>query len=129
MSDEHSFVAEKKHIMIFRTKTGDFVVGTDDLESLGRASWFKEYLGIDMNEQIGTRRVARPSSPDDELKIVAEGVEKELKFAQPRPVPPVRRPQPSYMDVNPNQMTQELWDSLTEQQKQQWYVAWLPATS
>jgi hypothetical protein len=98
---------EKRHVMVFKTSSGEVVVGTNDLTELSSQDWFREFLNI---------RIERKSEPVYERP-------------QPRPQPqPVQRPvmqprrpaQPAFVEYNSDTMTEQIWNQMDESQRKEW---------
>jgi len=103
MADERLFDA-KQHVFVLRSRNGEVVVGTDNLKELSTTDWFREFLGLDL------------------VRAVPKEVREEQVQRVATPLSPLGRriPSPSFLDVVPDKMSQQMWDSLSPEQQQQW---------
>lgn len=90
--------ADKQHVLLFRTRSGELLLGTNRLDEVAVQSWFRQFLNILVEE----RQSAVPSS------------------APARP--PVRSVNP--MDIAPDAMNDQVWETLTADQRRAYYRKW-----
>ena len=104
----------KRHVVVFQTEKGDVVFATDDLEELAQQPFFVEFMNLRPRQAV--REVEEPVQ------------QRPVSQPQPvqRPTSPVmqRRPQLDFLAIEPTAMTQELWDSLNQDQKAQYMSKW-----
>lgn len=111
------------------------IVSADSLDEFSTADWFRQFLDIGGSAvQANVRDKAAEENvvlnvEIDNLRRQIEALKKEL-----RPAPaqqPLQAPQPprtapsSFMDMNPNQMTNDIWASLSPQQQAEYQNKWL----
>jgi len=127
VSNEYTY--DKRHVLIFRTQSGEMIVGTNDLIDVSNQDWFREFLAIgraprrDMRDPQETFYQERPQAPPmvaprpvQQPQPPRQTVAQQMgQYQQPRPSMPS-----SFLDLTPQEMTMPMWESLNAQQQAQW---------
>ena len=135
----------KKHEIRFETGRGTFLLQTDDLADLSAQEWFREFLGLALERnqtqsvvQTEVRSKQIQQDLDDLRNMVLElrqspqssqqhqvRQREEQVRVQPQPQSVQAAPRlPPYMDVTPDQMTEQVWNTLMPQQRKDWMEAY-----
>lgn len=110
----------KRHVVVFTTERGEMAIATDDIEELAQQQFFREFMGLSRPV-----RYERPE-PEPERPVVRQApVQPVQQPPQQRQSPMQRRPaQTDFLQVTPDQMTQQVWESLTAQQRELYMQNW-----
>jgi hypothetical protein len=147
MSSEYMY--DKPHVLIFKTAAGEMVVGTKSIAEVAGQPWFREFMNIGGSVQLKTE--VRPEVSQEFVELQREVQElrrrqvelREQQARQPTqvqiqpvqvqsqelsPQVPVRsRTLPSsFLDVTPDIMTRDIWESFSNEQKYQWQQKYPP---
>ena len=126
------YVGAKKNIFYFQTEKGVFAIGADDPTEVAEAAWFREFLGLRKGQAIAQKEA--PLSLDDleELPDIPVPEPPKSMRAQPKLQPVFENPvfkevprQAVNIDVRPEQMTKEMWDSMKDDDRVAWRKKWL----
>ena len=126
----------KKYELVFEHPSGLVLsIATDDIYGLSEQPWFLKFFesaGLSERTQMPMQQQAAPMQTPQQRRVMQQDpYESANPFDQPRvPVPPQSMrpqqvPQPSFLEVHPNNMNVEIWGRMTEDQKQQWQQKWI----
>lgn len=146
--------SNKKHILEFRFGDKELNLGTDDIADIFAQPWFAEFLGlrsVEVRQVAPDRDSYRELAIEQQrqIRILQQQIAsmqnmqvapiQQAPVQQPvqQPSPPQQQPQPpqrpqaglrgrlqSPMDMDPNQMTEQAWVSMTPEQQQMWMQKW-----
>ena len=122
----NDFTDNKQHVLIFKTRAGDMVVGTDKLNEVSAQDWFREFLNLG---RVNYGREPEYEAPRQAPPVRAPPVQQAYQQPQPQQVPPQVQPRrlpQSFLDVTPDMMEMRIWESLTPEQQQQWTAKYNP---
>jgi 23S rRNA G2069 N7-methylase RlmK/C1962 C5-methylase RlmI len=133
----------KKHAIVLQSGDKEMRIETDDLQDLSTISWFKDFLSIKESQdaiesrdmEINALRTRLREAREELSKIKAIMVDQRSQQPvtqqappqqQMKPAPvPSPRPSRSFLDVAPDQMTREIWESFNADQQRQWSEIYL----
>lgn len=115
------------HEITIKNAIATITIRTQDITELSEADWFRQIVlpngGSEIHQSTSGSDEVRGNSP-----LVSPDFGQRPSIATPRPQPthPLQRPQPvpDFMQINPNEMSEQMWNSLTDAQKQQWMRAY-----
>lgn len=122
-------LSQKKHILVFITSAGDFVVATDNLDEVTQQRWFNELLvthgppKIVKSESLpGLPSPPQPPPQQPRLQPQRPAPVRTAQSQAQYDVSPVVNPVPpsSFLDIMPDKMAADMWKSLTVEQQGEW---------
>ena len=122
MSEMGDAMRMKKHYIMLVSREGlELAIGTDDLDEVSRQYWFRKFVEPEAYYEPPRREPRRELPPAP------------APMPAPAPIPePVQQRAPSqgipssFIDINPNEMTDNIWNALTEDQKVAYSNKWAP---
>jgi len=121
----------KKYELVFEHPNGLILsIATDDIYGLSEQSWFMRFFEA---AGLADARMPQVPVPPPQMQQQRRAMQQdpyesanpfEQRVLQPRSQP-MQVPQPSFLDVHPNQMNVDIWGRLTDEQKQQWQQKWI----
>lgn len=138
------------HIVLVMTMTRKYKIGltnqsgsremyieTDDLAELGSIRWVREYLQPSVASQDAQDTLVMSSLQEQNasLRLQVSQLRQQIQSMapqqpqQPRQQAPVQPVQPrriptSFLELDPNNMTADVWSTLGEEQRVQWMKQW-----
>jgi len=125
------YTYDKRHVLIFRTQSGEMIVGTNNLTEVSDQDWFREFLAVGRalrRDTHETRYEERPQAPPVPRPVNQQSPVQEQPPMRPQTVSQQmgqfqaqRPPMPSsFLEITPQDMTMPVWESLNAQQQAQW---------
>jgi len=120
MSEMGDAMRMKKHYIMLVSRDGmELAIGTDDLDEVSRQSWFRRFTE--------PTRYQEPDYPRERPAPRAPAPAPAPAPVPQRQAPAQRQEAPSsFIDINPNEMTDTIWGALTEDQKVAYSNKWAP---
>ena len=103
------YLANKKHVVLFRSRSGDILIGTDNLADLTRQDWFREFLNLSQLREDSRYEAKKPQQPQQ---------------SQPEVQVPKEKFIVNFMDIGPDEMTQQVWGSQSVEAQNRWMAKW-----
>jgi hypothetical protein len=136
----------KQHVFVFRTGAGELVIGTNALREIAAQDWFREFLslteGVHVPQQVQPMQISQENVAFAELqREVMELRRRQQQLQQAVQVPQQTQLQPivqeatqqmrspiprRFLDITPDVMTKEIWESLSTEQQTQWQEKYPP---
>lgn len=135
---------DKRYVLKFKAANGmEFSLGADDLSELFNQPWFSgsgmgsqraqpvQQSGVDVDRLVGILNSLEADSRwmmkkmkeiDERTQPKQESVPQSQVQSVPQQVQ--AQAQPSFLEVNPNDMTPQMWQMLNEAQKKSYYERW-----
>lgn len=128
----------KQHILVFFTTVGEFVIATDDINSIANEVWFKRFVQIYGPPKVSDKPA--PQAPAQQAPQAAprqplgpapappqqtRSMQQQAQFdTAPRPPAASQVPPSTFLDIQPDKMGRDIWESLTPEQQSQWMTRW-----
>lgn len=128
-----SMITRKAHVLAFETSAGQMVIATDSLDEVANQAWFQDFLNI-----AGMRPQQRyvpqhreypqpkpvPSMQQAQMQPMSNMSPQQQMQQMQQPVQPAVAPQQqrTFLDVNPFEMNDKVWNSLSPDQQNQWML-------
>jgi hypothetical protein len=119
-------------MLVFLTKIGEFVIATDNINEIADQGWFREFLQLH-----GPPRMEGPRSPQPAQQMrPANGypqqapqmsqMQQQVQYDMMQSRPSVARqvPASTFLEIQPDKMSRDVWESMTPEQQQQWMSRW-----
>jgi hypothetical protein len=129
---------DKKHILVFESKTMVLTMATDDISEISKQSWFQELVDqefalVEQNEPAGYMQQPPAPQQQQQRQDDARRVRDADPFSAAAPLQrsmnvsssPMRAPQPSFLSVTEDVMTTEIWNSMTPDQRRMWQEVYI----
>lgn len=115
----------KRHVLVFETDLGSLTVATDDIEDIAEKPWFRQFLNVPVQRRredvIAEENFIPTPRPQQQRSVSPASAPMPAPERQQQQVQQQIRPQAkSFMLINPEQMSKEQWDTLSQQQQQEY---------
>lgn len=126
---------EKKHMLVFLTGVGEFVIATDNINEIANEGWFREFLQLHGPPRVTERPQPQPQSqaqqplgpppmPPPNMRQQQRQQGPEQFDMRQRPPTASQVPPSSFLDIEPDKMSKDYWESMSDSQQQQWMQRW-----
>lgn len=146
---------EKKHMLVFLTGVGEFVIATDNINEIADEGWFREFLQLHGPPRVTTKpapqsvpqqpapaqqsaqrpqqpaqqsQPALPQQPLGPASVPPQAQQTQQQRAQfdttPRPPAASQVPPSTFLEIHPDKMGRDIWESLQPEQQTQWMQRW-----
>jgi hypothetical protein len=132
----NEFTYDKQHVLIFKTGAGEMIIGTNALREVAQQDWFREFLNLGGSVHVQASSQIASSQPDvsqlvEEVRQLRERQNLLTQQSQSRPVSsPAMAARPripqTFLDIDPNQMNDQVWQGLNPQQQREWQMRYYP---